>query len=112
MDIKTLTKDLSVSPQIQPADMNAIAKAGFRSVLCNRPDGEAPDQPPFAAVREAAQKAGLEARYLPVVPGEIGPADGQDFARALSELPAPVLAFCRTGNRSASLWELAQRADT
>jgi sulfide:quinone oxidoreductase len=43
--------------------------AGFRSIICNRPDGEGNDQPTFSEIEEAARAAGLEAYYMPVVPG-------------------------------------------
>ena len=37
---RKVTETLSVSPQIQDQDVAAIAAAGFRAILCNRPDGE------------------------------------------------------------------------
>ena len=40
MDIRKITDEFSVSPQIRVADVAAIAAAGFRAVICNRPDGE------------------------------------------------------------------------
>ena len=64
MIIKAFNAGLSVSPQILPEDIAAIAAAGFRSVMCNRPDGEAADQPAFAEIEAAARAAGLEAAYL------------------------------------------------
>jgi sulfide:quinone oxidoreductase len=65
MDIKTLTAELSVAPQIFSADMPAVASAGFRSVVCNRPDGEGSDQPVFSEIERAATGLGLQIRYLP-----------------------------------------------
>ena len=64
MIIKAINAGLSVSPQVLPEDISAIAAAGFRSVMCNRPDGEAADQPAFAEIEAAAHAAGLEAAYL------------------------------------------------
>ncbi|CAG9223990.1 Oxidoreductase (flavoprotein) [Paraburkholderia tropica] len=95
--------------QISPADLAEIAAAGFRSVICNRPDGEGgPTQPASAEIREAAQQLGLQFAYLPVTPGKIGPAEVAQFAQLLADLPAPVLAYCRTGNRATNLWQFAQ----
>ncbi|WP_223423794.1 bifunctional protein tyrosine phosphatase family protein/NAD(P)/FAD-dependent oxidoreductase [Tateyamaria pelophila] len=108
MDIKTLTAGLSVSEQITPADMQAIKDAGFRAVICNRPDGEGPDQPTFEEIANAAQNAGLTALYLPIVSGKVTDEDAAAFDKALTELPGPVLAFCRSGTRSATLWSLGQ----
>ena len=110
MDLKTIDKGLSVSPQISAADVAEIKKQGFRSIICNRPDGEGADQPTFAEIEKAAKKAGLEARYLPVVSGRVQDEDAEKFGAALGELPKPVFAYCRTGTRSATLWSLDQGA--
>ncbi|CAM5787521.1 Chitooligosaccharide deacetylase [Castellaniella caeni] len=109
---RALTADLSVSPQLQPADMRAVADAGFKSLIINRPDGEGgAEQPLSADVLEAARAAGLQARYQPVVSGAITAADVAEFGRLLHELPGPVLAFCRSGGRCTQLFQLAQEAE-
>ena len=108
MDIKSLTKGLSVSEQILPADIKAIKDAGFRAIICNRPDGEGADQPTFEEIAKAAKKAGLEAAYQPIVAGKVGDDDAVTFDALMTELPGPVLAFCRTGTRSTTLWSLSQ----
>ena len=111
MNAKKLTDELSVGAQIVPADIGAIRAAGFRSIICNRPDREAADQPLFQEIEAAAAKAGLEAHYLPVVSGRMSDEDAKKFGELLKTLPKPVLAYCRTGTRSTSLWSLAS-ADT
>jgi sulfide:quinone oxidoreductase len=108
MDIKPLAAGLSVSAQIAPADMQAIKDAGFRAIICNRPDGEGADQPTFDEIAAAAKKAGLVARYIPIVSGKVSDADADAFDTAMAELPGPILAYCRSGTRSATLWSLAQ----
>ena len=104
---KRLSPSLSIAPQVAPEDMPALADAGFRSVICNRPEGEGPDQPKWADLAGAAKAAGLRLEHIPVVPGQIGDSDVETFGKALDELPKPVLAFCRTGGRAATLWALA-----
>ncbi|MBM1218944.1 TIGR01244 family phosphatase [Ponticoccus sp. SC2-23] len=108
MDIKRITDDLSVSPQISAADMAALKAQGFGAIICNRPDGETPDQPDFAELAAAAKEAGLEARHIPVSGGIFSDEAVAAYAAALSELPGPILAYCRSGTRSATLWSLAQ----
>jgi sulfide:quinone oxidoreductase len=108
MDAKKITDKLSVSVQLTEADIAAAAKAGFRSIICNRPDGEGADQPTFSEIEKAAVKSGMEARYLPVVAGKVQDADADAFGATMQELPKPVLAYCRTGTRSATLWSLSQ----
>jgi sulfide:quinone oxidoreductase len=113
MPYRQLTDRVSVAPQVQPQELDAVAAAGFRSVINNRPDGEADDQPDSAALAAAAARHGLAYRHIPVVPGQYETATIDAMAQALEEMPAPVLAFCRTGTRSTSLWALqaARHAD-
>ncbi|RLJ40886.1 sulfide:quinone oxidoreductase [Litoreibacter meonggei] len=108
MDIKTLTASLSVSPQISPEDVQSIKDKGFRSIICNRPDGEGVDQPSFDEIAAAAKKLELETRYIPIVGGKVADEDAEIFDNALNELPGPTLAYCRSGTRSATLWSLAK----
>ena len=108
MDIKKIDKEISVSPQIAPSDLQALAEAGFKAVICNRPDGEGNDQPLFHEIEEAAQAAGLSAHYLPVETGKVGDEDAEHFGELLDSLPKPVLAYCRSGTRSVTLWSLSR----
>lgn len=108
MPIQALNPNFAVSEQIQPQELPAIAAAGFKSIICNRPDNEGPGQPSFDEVAQAAQQLGLQARHLPVVAGQINEAHGAAMAQLLKELPGPVLAYCRSGARSTNLWQLAQ----
>lgn len=104
MDLKKITEKISVSPQIMPQDMEAIKEAGFRAIICNRPDGEGADQPSFEEIEKAAKKAGIEAAYVPITSGVVRDEDVAAFGAALKDLARPVLAYCRTGTRSATLW--------
>ena len=108
MEIKTINAEISVAPQITPDEVQQLADQGFRALICNRPDGEAADQPNFSEIEAAAKKAGLEIRNLPVVSGKVSDQDAADFGAAMQELPRPILAYCRTGTRSATLWSLSQ----
>lgn len=110
MEIKQLTSELSVSPQIAVSDLTGVKAAGFRSVVCHRPDGEGVDQPLFREIAKAARAEGLEVRHQPIVSGKMSDADAIAFDALFRELPKPVLAFCRTGTRSASLWSLTEAA--
>ncbi|CAK8989038.1 bifunctional protein tyrosine phosphatase family protein/NAD(P)/FAD-dependent oxidoreductase [Roseibium sp. MMSF_3544] len=109
--MKSINEQISVAPQIRPEDLVEIAQSGFRSVICNRPDGEAADQPTFEEIEAAAKKLGLETRYQPIVAGKVSDEDAVMFGELMNALPKPVLAYCRTGTRSATLWSLAQAGD-
>lgn len=92
-------------PQLAPEDMAALAAAGVRSVINNRPDGEGgPDQPGSTQLEAAARAAGLQYRHLPVPPGDHSDPDARRMAELVAELPRPVFAFCRSGRRSVALY--------
>ena len=112
MELNQINKRLTVSPQITVDDVKAIADAGFRAIICNRPDGEGPDQPTFEEIDAAAQAAGLKTVYMPVTSGKVRDEDAADFGEAMDTLPGPVFAYCRTGTRSATLWSLSAATST
>ncbi|WP_373947094.1 TIGR01244 family sulfur transferase [Paracoccus marcusii] len=111
MDPRTLSPQFAVSPQITPADIPALKAQGYRAIIANRPDGEGADQPTFAEIEAAAHDAGMQARYIPISGGMVGDDDVAAFRAALRDMPGPVLAYCRSGTRSATLWSLAQADD-
>jgi len=92
MNVKTITENFAVSEQILPEHMAALAEAGFKSIICNRPDGEAADQPNVIEIEAAAQAAGMACVYMPVTSGKVSDDDVVDFTLELDELPAPVVA--------------------
>lgn len=108
MTPKTISADISVCPQIDVSDVARIKELGFKSLICNRPDGEGLDQPEFASIEAEAKAAGLETRFLPIISGQMTPTDVEAFAKAFDELPKPIFAFCRTGTRCATVWALSQ----
>lgn len=110
MKIAILTPNLSALPQPTTENIRELASRGYRSIISNRPDGEAPDQPNWKDLEAAAVAQGMEAAHIPVVASQIGKADVRAFRDALERLPKPVAAFCRTGTRSTILWALANEA--
>ena len=106
--VQPLSPDLSVAPQLGPEAMAAVAQAGYRSVINNRPDFEGgPSQPTHSRIEAAAQAAGLAYAFLPVAPGYQSPEEVARFAELMATLPKPILAFCRTGTRSGKLFRAA-----
>ncbi|MEQ1648518.1 MAG: TIGR01244 family sulfur transferase [Hyphomicrobiaceae bacterium] len=108
MNFQKIDDNLTVSPQISATDVVAIKAAGYKSIVCHRPDAEAADQPLFREIQDAANAANIKIQHQPVVSGKISDADAVAFGKLMRELPKPVFAFCRTGTRSASLWALAE----
>ena len=106
-DIRKVTDDFAVAPQIDLSDVAEAAGQGFCLLINNRPDGEAPDQPTSAQVEAAARAAGLDYVHIPV---RGGPTLEQVEAMrtALAQAKGPALAFCRSGTRSIVTWTLGQ----
>ena len=107
LDIRPLNDRFAVAPQIDPADLPAIAAAGYVAVINNRPDDEQPGQPAGEAIRAAAAAAGLAYHAVPVGHAGMGRAQLDAMTAALTAAGGPVLAFCRSGTRSCHLWALA-----
>ncbi|MEP1142469.1 MAG: TIGR01244 family sulfur transferase [Henriciella sp.] len=106
LDIRKVTDGFAVAPQIEEADIQAIADAGYKTVVANRPDGEGGiDQPRMGAIRAKAEALGLAFVAIPFS-GAPTPDILERFGAALAEAPAPVLAYCRTGTRSVTAWAL------
>lgn len=108
MDIRRITDELSVAPQIRVDEVSAVAAAGFRAVICNRPDGESSDQPCCEDIEAAVKASGMEWRMQPVRSGGVTQADADEFGALMAQLPKPVLAYCRSGTRCATLWCLSE----
>lgn len=107
MVIRQVDQGFAVAPQLQPEDMARLAKAGFTTVMCNRPDGEEPGQPPLDTLRRAAEEAGLSFHHVPVSGGAFPEAAIAEFRRIRREASGPVMAYCRSGTRSITLDTLA-----
>ena len=107
MQIRRIDDRISVSPQIDPADVTEAAAQGFTAIVNNRPDGEEAGQPEGDPIRIVAETMGLAYTAIPVAGGVSH--DQIDAMRAaLDAAPGPVLAFCRSGTRSTNLWALAE----
>jgi uncharacterized protein (TIGR01244 family) len=106
---RQLDSDFAVAAQISPADLPRIAEAGFKTILCARPDHEEPGQPDFSLIAKAASEAGLEAVHIPVS-GAVGEGQLIRMGNALRDLPKPMFAYCRSGARAGSLYAYAKRA--
>jgi uncharacterized protein (TIGR01244 family) len=102
------TTQFATLGQIGPSHLAEIANLGYKSVINNRPDFEGgPDQPTNEVIAAEAERLGLQYAYLPVIPGAFTHEQVLEMARLLKTLPAPVLAFCRSGARSTNLYQMA-----
>ena len=109
-DFRQLTDDFWASPQISVADVADAKALGVALIVNNRPENEAPDQVPGAAIEAAAGAAGIEYRAIPVTHAGFNEEQVRAMTAAIDEASGPVLAYCRSGTRSTLLWALAQAA--
>jgi len=108
LDVKRINDHVSVAPQIRPEDFASLKAMGFSSVVNNRPDGEAPDQPTTATMQAAAAAAGLDYHYIPLGRDGVSPEMVEQTRSVLEGSAGPVLCYCRSGTRSTTLWALSQ----
>ena len=110
MPIFKLSESLSVAAQITPQDVPNIAAQGFTTVVCNRPDGEVPDQASMDEIEAACNAAGLLFVRYAVNAMNFPGADLDGLGELFDDPSQSVLAYCRTGTRCANLW-VATRSD-
>ncbi len=105
MNITPKDRKVSIADQIGPEDVNRIGELGFKGIICNRPDGEADDQPDFDDIAALAERLGIRTYYIPYLNGTLTPKLLAKLSNAIDEVDGPVLMYCRSGSRSTTLWE-------
>ncbi len=111
MDARVITPRYSVSPQISAEDLPAIAAAGYKMVICNRPDEEVPPSHQADAIRAAAEAAGLRFEALPLTHQTMTPENVAAQREFYENSEGPVLAYCASGTRSSVVWALGQASE-
>jgi sulfide:quinone oxidoreductase len=109
MNYARLSDNYSVAAQIQPEDVEYFAREGYTALICNRPDGEDAGQPASDAIRAACEQHGIAFHMLPMQ-GRIVPAETvRQYLDVMNNASGPVLGYCRSGTRSAILWQIASQ---
>ena len=111
MDIRPLTDRYAVSPQIDPEDLPAIAAAGYKMVINNRPCAEIPPSHQADVMEAAVRAAGLDYVVLPITHATLGPDLAAAQRDACAGCDGPVLAYCASGTRSTFAWALGHASD-
>lgn len=103
--------EISVAPQITVKDVADIAAAGFKTVICNRPNGESFDQTDYEAIKATAEQLGLAFVFQPVPNNGMSLQDVAAFKQHFANAAKPVLAYCRSGTRCTFLWAFSQAGE-
>jgi len=109
MDLKKLNDNIYIADQITTDDIDQLALLGIKTIINNRPDQEEKNQPLSKNIEKYACKLGLSYHYLPITPGDFSISNITDFKTLLMIKQSPIAVFCRTGNRSVTLWALSQK---
>ena len=104
---KTLSDDIAVCAFVPPEKLAELAPR-FRTIVNNRPDFEEPGQPSSAELEAEARRLGLDYVHIPVIPGQVTHEQVAAFGEAVTNRKGPLLAFCRSGKRAATLWALSE----
>ena len=97
----------SVAPQISEADISSVVSAGFKAIICNRPDYENSKDLHIAVIKAAALEAGLEFAENVFDGSTFGSDKIAIQTDLMQKLQNPVLAYCTSGARSAVVWAFA-----
>lgn len=107
MNLQQIDPDIFISAQISIENIKTLAKAGFKTIICNRPDYEEPHQPDFSSIKVVANDYGIQTYYIPISPLTIEKADVETMQKILKTASLPLLAYCHHGTRSLHLYRLA-----
>lgn len=107
-DIRPLDAHFAVAPQLSAEDLGPAAQAGYVALVNNRPDGEEANQPDGADIARVAAEYGLSYRAIPVTHAGFSLPQVEALVEVIEAANGPVLAYCRSGTRSANLWALAR----
>lgn len=107
METREIAPGVSITAQMSPDDIAEAAASGFRTIVNNRPDHEEDGQPLAADLAVLAGEHGIDYVHFPVVSAPFSPEDISEFVALKAGLDEPILLFCRSGARSAMLWQLA-----
>jgi len=102
-DMRQVTDTFAVAAQLDVADLAELKAAGFRHVISNRPDEEAPPGAKAADIKKAAEALGLTYVHAPFV-GRPTP----EAIEAAAKASGPTVAYCRSGTRSVTAWAMSQ----
>lgn len=103
-----LAPGLKAAGKLDRADIEALADAGVKTIINNRPDGEDPGQLPAGEARRLAEARGIAYHHIPFTAATLTKADVDAFAAVLKSAPTPVVAHCRSGTRSTLVWALTR----
>ncbi|WP_375608485.1 MULTISPECIES: TIGR01244 family sulfur transferase [unclassified Bartonella] len=108
MNLQQIEPDIFISAQISIENIKTLAQAGFKTIVCNRPDHEEPHQPDFLSIKTVANEYGIKAYHIPISLPTIEKSAIETMQTILKTASLPLLAYCHHGARSLHLYRLAR----
>lgn len=108
MNIKNLDDNFSISEQISLEDVKMLAAKGVKTIICNRPDNEEPNQLSYKEISDTAKAHGIDFAYIPAKGRDIPEESLEAFSQLFENRSDKKHAYCRTGARSSIFWNLSQ----
>ena len=105
MSIYRMSEKCAVAGQIIPDDVTTLAVEGYTTVICNRPDGEEYGQPLASDVAAACEEHGIVFHNIPIDRSGLTQSMVDSFRDAVVNSDGLALAYCRSGQRSAVIWQ-------
>ena len=106
MSFMEISDDISLAGQLDAAGIEQAINAGFRTIICNRPDEE-DGAVPYADLQQIAEAAGVAFIYHPVESAVQTQEQAAHMAKLIKAAEKPILAYCRSGARSGRLYEMS-----
>jgi uncharacterized protein (TIGR01244 family) len=103
-----LNDQVSVSDQLEVADVAKLHAQGVQLMVCNRPDKEDEGQVDYSVLEKAGHKLGLDVEFLPFSSYQIDSSDRDKLVELLKRNQRTHL-YCRSGARSKRLWRAANK---
>jgi len=108
---RQLEDNLTTCGQLNVEQIKALAAAGVKTLIFNRPDAEEAGQPSTAELQQQAEALNIQWIHQPVVSGQVTDEQGIEFGKLYAAAAKPVVAFCRSGARCGCLWALSQKQE-
>ena len=111
--LQPVAEGVFVTAQLKPGDMFTLKRRGIRTLVDQRPDGEASDQATSSEMERAAKGSGIAFHYVPIPHESIPGSAVDELNEIVAHQEKPILLYCRSGRRAVRTFALeeASRSD-
>jgi sulfide:quinone oxidoreductase len=103
-----LSPGLTAAGGLSADNLEALAAAGVKTIINNRPDNEDPGQLPADEARKLCAAHGIAYHHIAFVNATLTHDHIEAFEKVLMGGSHPMVAHCRSGTRSTMIWALTR----